>query len=76
MSILRLVFLGTYVAGMAALLLSVVIRSGLPLATFSPRGALGFAGVCFLSTLATRKVMALVQASQAEAETKAKSAEA
>ncbi len=61
MSILRAIFLGTYIAGMGAFFLAVVIRLGVHIGTFSPRGALGFAGVCFLSTLATRKVMAMLR---------------
>ena len=69
MSILRLLLLGTYIAGIVALLLGVAIRFGLPTGTLGPRGALIFAGVCFLCTLATREVAASVESPKAEPKT-------
>ena len=61
MSFVRVILLGTYLAGAVGLLLAVVIRMGVALGQFTPRGALGFAGVCFLCTLATREVAAVLE---------------
>ena len=71
MSFFRMIVLGTYLAGAAGLALGIAIRVGLPLGTLTPRGALLFAGVCFLCTLATSKVAALLEKPKEERKTTA-----
>ena len=58
MSLLRMILLGSYMAGVAALLLAFGMRLGLPLGNFTPRGVLIFSIACFLCALATREVAA------------------
>ena len=60
MSLLRMILLGTYLAGMVGLVWAVIARLGVDLPGPQPRGALVFAATCFLSTLATREITALI----------------
>jgi len=60
MSLLRMILLGAYMAGVAALVIGFAIRLGLPV-DLTPRGALIFSIACFLCSLATREVEALVE---------------
>lgn len=61
MSLLRIILLGSYMAGVAGLVFGVAIRLGLPLSDVGARGALIFSAACFLCTLATRKVVAQME---------------
>lgn len=61
MSFLRIILLGTYLAGCAVLALSIALRLGVQLGDFTPRGAVGFAVACFLCSLATREVAAMLE---------------
>ena len=56
MSPMRILLLGSYLAGIVGLVLGVAIRLGLPLLGLGARGALFFSTACFLCTLATREV--------------------
>ena len=56
MSPMRILLLGSYLAGIVALVLGVAIRMELLLLGLTARGALLFATTCFLCTLATREV--------------------
>ena len=56
MSPMRIFLLGSYLAGIVALLLAVAIRMELLLLDSSARGALSFSMTCFLCTLATHEV--------------------
>ena len=56
MSPMRILLLGSYLAGIVALVLGVAIRTELLLLESSARGALFFSMTCFLCTLATREV--------------------
>ena len=60
MSLLRMILVGSYMAGVAALLLAFGIRLGLPM-DHTPAGALTFSIACFLCTLATQKVRVLFE---------------
>ena len=61
MSLLRIVLLGTYLSGVVGLLLGVAMRLGLDLGDVTARGALVFSVACFLCSLATREVFALLE---------------
>ena len=56
MSPMRVLLLGSYLAGIVALVLGVAIRMELLLLELSARGALLFSMTCFLCTLATHEV--------------------
>ncbi|MBI4464225.1 MAG: hypothetical protein HY647_05925 [Acidobacteria bacterium] len=58
MSLLRMIQIGSYMAGAAALLLAFGIRFGFTVGDFTPRGLLFFSIACFLCTLATREILA------------------
>lgn len=70
MSFVRVILLGSYISGAVALLLGTLIRVGMPFLGASPRGALSFAAVCFLFTLATREIAAVLAAPKPEAKAK------
>ena len=57
MNLLRIILLGSYLAGVAGLVFGVAIRLGLPIPDLGARGPLIFSAACFLCTLATLKVM-------------------
>ena len=56
MSLMHILLLGSYLAGIVGLVLGIAIRLGLPLMGLGSRGALLFSTACFLCTLATREV--------------------
>ena len=72
MSFLRIILLGTYLAGVLGLALGVVTRLIVPVAGLAPRGALVFSAACFLCTLATREVATTLEKLQEQS--KARSA--
>lgn len=61
MSLLRMILVGSYMAGVAALLLAFAMRLGLSVVDLSPRGVLTFSIACFLCALATGEVEAHAQ---------------
>ncbi len=67
MSFLRMILVGSYLAGAVGLFWAIALRVGLHIGDFTPRGALGFAAVCFLCTLATREVAAVIEKPKEEA---------
>ena len=67
MSFLRIILIGSYVAGLAGLVLGTAIRLGLALGAATPTGALRFAMACFLCALATRAVAEALEAPRDEA---------
>jgi len=68
MSFLRIILLGTYLAGCATLVLSIVLRLGVALGDFTARGAVGFAAACFLCALATREVAGILERPKEQAQ--------
>lgn len=76
MSFLRMILLGTYLAGCAVLALSILLRLGVELGTFTARGAVGFAAACFLCSLATREVATMLEKPKEQAQPQASSAAA
>ncbi len=74
MSFLRIIILGSYLAGVAGLVLGVAVRVGVHLGGFSSRGAMGFSAACFLCSLATREVAALLEKPKEEDKARAAAA--
>lgn len=74
MSVFRIVLLGTYLAGILGLAMAVLLRLGLSVISSEPKGALAFSGVCFLCTLATREVAAMLEKPKEEPKARAAAA--
>ena len=78
-SLVRIIRIGSYAAGVLALALSVITKiAGIHLAGATPRGVLFFAGACFFCSLASGQVAgaAVSNAERAKDELKIKTAAA